>query len=114
MVYQEQANCLAGQAARIGTIVREASKCEPDPKAEKQIPHQLKQLDNAICDIEQYFSDLQNRIAPVTRKEVSGGTQEESKDPSLSCDLADHLRLQVKRLQNIGKEIVYMIKTVEL
>ena len=108
---------LAKQAALCGygkaQFIGEFTGKQPEPQTERQIPHQLNQLEKAICGIEQYFSDLQNKISPVIRKEVIG-KQEENKEPSLCCDLAEHLRIQVKRLNNIGEAIIYTIKSIEL
>lgn len=89
-----------------------AGECAP--KRERFIPNQTGRLESLIDELEGAFEDLQGRLLTVRSEEATGKTLQEIKQAGLPCPLAEFLRGQNERIQNIVSRIRYQLEVLEV
>ena len=70
------------------------------------IPDQSAALERQVTELEKCFGDLQSMLRFVRSEESESPT----KEVSLSCPVAEHLRQQTNRIRNICARIAYLIR----
>lgn len=84
------------------------------PERERLIPNQAALLEQTIFSLEEEFSFLLDRLHQVRTEETVAGTKENVKEAGFSCPLAEHLRIQTGRVQNVVNQIRYQLSILEL
>lgn len=84
------------------------------PQREPLIQSQVAILERNITYLEESFYSLQTRLEYVSNIEIACGKDDETKEQSLLCTLAEHLRIQVKRIKDVIKRIEYQLSILEL
>ena len=86
------------------------------PERERYIPNQAARLERVVTELEEEFVNLQGRLNDLRRDETTSPkeAEEKPKELSLTCPLAEHLRMQSNRISNIIERIRYQLTVLEI
>jgi len=94
------------------TLTGSGGSCPPE--RERYIPNKAAELERVITELEECFGNLQGRLQSVRSEEVSAAPiEQQAKEMSLPCPLAERLRQQTARIRNICDRIEYQLKVLE-